>query len=124
MHRRVDMDTMEIEWGDWQELIAQLSVRYEGWTAIVERVGGVRTGGGRNGLSSYVESTLDQVYADVEGGEERLVLAFDDAPPLIIERPMGLALAEADDGEEDILEIESVSGTTRVRLVPSGRAGA
>jgi hypothetical protein len=124
MHGRVDMRTMEIEWGDWLDFIAELSVRYEGWTAIVERIGGQRTGEGANGLSSYVESTLDHVFADVDGGQERLVFSFGDARHLVIERPTGLALEETGEGEDDILEIEAESGTTRVRLrVPEERAG-
>lgn len=93
----------------WDEFFAELTVRYEGWTTIVELVGEVD-------LDEPVERTLDLAAADLDNGEASIRLEFTDAPPIAIAEPTRVALEEMEEGHDDVLEIESATGTLRLRL--------
>jgi hypothetical protein len=97
---------------DWEDFAEQLSLHYMGWRALVDVVGADESVDERE----QQEYVLDYVSAEVGDQEAVVHVAFEDGEPLVVENPTRLSLDETEEGADDVLEIESNTGTTRVRL--------
>jgi hypothetical protein len=110
------MSTREIPRDEWNSFFDSFSLRHQGWLVTVEVLG--------SDIGAQVEAKqmpLEGISADLKRSGEDIISIFIGGKPQehvthTIHAPERVRLKETEDGADEVLEIESESLTTLMRL--------
>jgi hypothetical protein len=95
------MESRELPEEHWAEFFEEYSVEYAGW--IVE----LAWAGEDPARATDRVHTLDGIEWEFEDGEGRLTITLTGRDTIVVENPSRISLSEGQDGDDELIEIES-----------------
>lgn len=107
------MATTDIPREEWSDFFDELGLQYEGWRTTVETIEGV---GEEEEDIETRECTIESMNAELEDGEDMIVISFTNDAPLTVTAPIRVSMEDSEEGRDNLLEIESETGLVRLWL--------
>lgn len=107
------MATTDIPREEWSDFFDELGLQYEGWRTTVETIEGV---GEEEEDIETRERTIETMNAELEDGEDMIVISFTNDAPLTVTAPIRVSMEDSEEGRDNLLEIESETGLVRLWL--------
>lgn len=99
---------------DWNEVLGDLSLHYEGWVATIEVLD--EDEDQSEAVFEGHDCTLDRITVEHDDEADVIFLEFTDEMPLRIDNPVRVTHEEEEEQEGSILEFETQDSTLRVWL--------